>query len=48
MRILRAQKLPACDGLVWSSSATSDPFVKIFAFSEDESFRCVQRALDHD
>eukprot|EP00434_Breviolum_minutum_P011502 symbB.v1.2.010141.t1/scaffold618.1/size180184/18 len=44
VRIFRAEKLPACDSALWPSRASSDPFVKVFAFSEDESFQCVQRS----
>lgn len=44
VRIVRAEKLPVCDTVLWASRASSDPFVKVFAYSEDESYRCVQRS----
>lgn len=44
VRIIRAEKLPVCDTSVWPLSGSSDPFVKVFAFSTEESYRCVQRS----
>lgn len=41
---MRAEKLPVCDTVLWASRASSDAFVKVFAYSEDESYRCVQRS----
>ncbi|CAK9013721.1 unnamed protein product [Durusdinium trenchii] len=46
VRIIRAEKLPVCDTSVWPLSGSSDPFVKVFAFSTEESYRCVQRSFE--
>ncbi|CAJ1356808.1 unnamed protein product [Effrenium voratum] len=44
IQVIQANNLPACDHALWPGRASSDPFVKVFAVSEDESYRLCQRS----